>query len=65
MERIDERITSANTGLVKVAVQSSADTFVVNQSSVLRMNICGEKPAHRKSVKPLAVSVKTNTTNDN
>ncbi len=31
-----------NTGLAKVAVQGSADTFVVNQSFVLRINICGE-----------------------
>ena len=30
-----------NTGLAKVAVQSSADTFVVNQSLVLRINIFG------------------------
>jgi hypothetical protein len=34
--------TSDNTGLAKVAVQCSADTFVVNQSLVLRINICGE-----------------------
>ena len=33
---------SDNTGLAKVAVQCSADTFVVNQSLVLRINICGE-----------------------
>ena len=32
----------ANTGLAKVAVQCSADTFMVNQSLVLRMNIRGE-----------------------
>ena len=31
-----------NTGLAKVAVQCSADTFVVNQKLVLRINICGE-----------------------
>jgi len=31
-----------NTGLAKVAVQCSADTFVVNQSLVFRINICGE-----------------------
>lgn len=31
-----------NTGLAKVAVQYSADTFVFNQSLVLRLNICGE-----------------------
>ena len=29
-------------GLVKVAVQSSADSFVLNQTLVLRINICGE-----------------------
>ena len=31
-----------NTGLAKVAVHCSADTFVVNQTLVLRINICGE-----------------------
>ena len=34
--------TGGNTGLAKVAVQCSADTFVVNQSLVLRINICGK-----------------------
>ena len=29
------------TGLAKGAVQCSADTFVVNQTLVLRINICG------------------------
>jgi len=37
-----DRMPTANTGLAKVAVQCSADTFVVNQSLVLRINICGE-----------------------
>jgi hypothetical protein len=36
------KFTSPNTGLAKVAVQRSADTFVVNQTLVLRINICGE-----------------------
>ena len=36
------RTTGYNTGLAKVAVQCSADTFVVNQSLVLRIHICGE-----------------------
>ena len=36
------RRAADNTGLAKVAVQCSADTFVVNQSLVLRINICGE-----------------------
>jgi len=31
-----------NGGSAKVAVQFSADTFVVNQTLVLRINICGE-----------------------
>ena len=31
-----------NRRLAKVAVHCSADTFVVNQSLVLRINICGE-----------------------
>jgi len=33
--------TAGNTGLAKVAVQCSADTFVVNQTLVFRINICG------------------------
>ena len=37
-----DRRAATNSGLAKVAVQCSADTFVVNQSLVLRMNICGE-----------------------
>ena len=36
------KFTSHNTGLAKVAVQCSADTFVVNQTLVLHINICGE-----------------------
>jgi hypothetical protein len=31
-----------NTGLAKVAVQCSADAFVVYQSLLLRINICSE-----------------------
>ena len=34
--------TAYNTDLAKVAVQCSVDTFVVNQSLVLCINICGE-----------------------
>ena len=30
-------------------VSYSADSFVVTENLVLRQNICGEKPAHRKS----------------
>ena len=31
-----------NSSYKKLAVQCSADTFVVNQTLVLRMNICGK-----------------------
>ncbi|MEI8203727.1 MAG: hypothetical protein WCH34_11975 [Bacteroidota bacterium] len=45
-------MAAPNSGLVKVAVQFSADTFVVNQTLVHRINICAEKPTHRKSANP-------------
>ena len=32
-------------------VSCSADSFVVTESSVLRMNICAEKPALRQAAK--------------
>jgi len=41
----------ANTGLAKVAVPFSADIFVVNQSLVIRINICGEKRHLRQARK--------------
>ena len=40
-----------NTGLAKVAVHYSADTFVVNQTFVLRINICGENRHLRQARK--------------
>jgi len=54
----DERTTGHNSGLAKVAVQCSADTFVVNQTLVLRINICGKnrhlrQAANRQAVKKL------------
>jgi hypothetical protein len=45
------RTTGYNTGLAKVAVQCYADTFVVNQSLVLRINICGENRHLRQARK--------------
>ena len=47
----DEEARTGNTGLAKVAVQCSADTFVVNQSLVLRINICGENRHLRQARK--------------
>ena len=41
-------------GLAKVAVQCSTDTFVVNQSLVLRINICGENRHLRQARKRYA-----------
>ena len=46
-----KRKTAHNTGLAKVAVQCSAETFVVNQNLVLRINICGENRHLRQAVK--------------
>jgi len=45
------RITSHNNTFAIVGVSCSADSFVVAESSVLRFNICGKNPVHRKSVK--------------
>ena len=53
----DKRTTATNTGLAKVAVQCSADTFVVNQSLVLRINICGENRHLRQARKRYAKAV--------
>jgi hypothetical protein len=39
---MSERQTTHNSTYKKLAVQCSADSFVVNQSLVLRINICGE-----------------------
>jgi len=58
-KKVDNRQTSHdrkeqrrhNRRLAKVAVQCSADTFVVNQSSVLRINICGENRHLRQAPK--------------
>ena len=51
----EEEARTDNTGLAKVAVQCSADTFVVNQSLVLRINICGENRHLRQARKRQAV----------
>ena len=50
----DREARTHNTGLAKVAVQCSADTFVVNQSLVLRNNICGENHHLRQARKRYA-----------
>jgi hypothetical protein len=47
----EEEARTDNTGLAKVAVQCSAYTFVVNQSLVLRINICAKNKLLRQSAK--------------
>jgi len=41
--------TTANSTFAIGGVSCSADSFVVAESSVLRINISGKNPAHRKS----------------
>jgi hypothetical protein len=43
--------TTANSTFAIGGVSFSADTLVVAESFVLRINICAENPAHRKSAK--------------
>ena len=49
-----DRRPACNTGLAKVAVQCSADTFVLNQTLVFRINICGENRHLRQARKRCA-----------
>jgi hypothetical protein len=49
-----DRRASANTGLAKVAVQFSADSLVVAESLVLRINICGKNRHLRQARKRYA-----------
>ena len=50
-----EEARTANRHLAKVAVQCSADSFVVNQSLVLRINICDENRHLRQAPKRYAI----------
>ena len=46
---LEKEARTGNTGLAKVAVPFSADTFVDNQSLVLRINICGKNSHLRQA----------------
>ncbi len=46
---LTERRAATNSTFAIGGVSCSADSFVVAESSVLRINICGKNPAHRKS----------------
>jgi hypothetical protein len=41
--------TACNSTFAIGGFSSPLDSFVVKESAVLRMNICAENPAHRKS----------------
>ena len=45
----DERRAAYNSTFAIGGVSCSADSLVVAESFVLRINICGKNPAHRKS----------------
>jgi hypothetical protein len=45
------KTTTANSTFAIGGVSYSADSFVVTENFVLRMNICGKNTAHRKSAK--------------
>ena len=45
------RMPAHNSTLAIGGVSSPLDSFEVAESSVLRTNICAEKPAHRQSAK--------------
>jgi hypothetical protein len=47
----EKRKPAANSTFAIGGVSCSADSLVVAESFVLRINICGENPAHRKSAK--------------
>ena len=57
---IELKAHTANSTFAIGGVSCSADSFVVKESAVPRMNIYAEKPAHRKSAKryasPMAAS---------
>jgi hypothetical protein len=51
---------TANSTFAIVGVSCSADSLVVKESSVLRINICDKRPAHRKSAKRYAACFRRN-----
>ena len=46
-----KQLTTHNSTFAIGGVSCSADSFVVAESFVLRINISGKSPAHRKSAK--------------
>jgi hypothetical protein len=46
---LEDNRAAGNSTFAIGGVSFSVDSFVVKESSVLRLNFCAEKPAHRKS----------------
>lgn len=46
-----EKARTPNSGLAKGGVSCIVETFVVNQTFVLRMNFCAKNPALRQAAK--------------
>jgi hypothetical protein len=51
MNQANRLKNTPNSTYPKGGVSCSKDSFVVAESSVLRMNFCAEKPAHRQAAK--------------
>ena len=60
-----DKTPAPNSGLAKVAVQCSADSFVVNQTLVLRINICGVNRHLRQAAKRYKQGYKDRADNEN
>ena len=58
----DERKATHNSTLAIGGVSSPLDSFVVAESSVLRIKFSAEKPAHRQSAKRWAQSMRPTQT---
>lgn len=58
-----EKQRTANSRFAKGGISCSTDSFGVNESLVLRINICAKKPARTPSPKPLSVILKRHRKN--
>ena len=54
----EKRKTAYNSTFAIGGVSCSADSLLVAESFVLRINICGKNPAHRKSAKRVCLESK-------
>lgn len=61
---VDRKARTDNSTFAIGGGSCSADRFVVAESAVHRINICGENPAHRKSAKRYFTNIQNNATID-